>query len=1430
MTEAPQPEPFATMPSGLRLTDILSVEWSPGLTEAPARAEHINVGDQPVIRLITAPGQGWVRLHLRADPDEAPILAARFVIAADNGQRRTTLTPFAVTTNRSNDRRKEIPTAPASKLELATGKFHDLTGAVICPPGNDRWRTDFVINLPRGATIDIAEAGVHWFGQAHAKPVDEVKTLTEFAAHEVPDLAEWLALPPVFGQKLDLTEDRLSGWVLTGAHQMFWSDDASGRRGEAAAAVSWPLAAGVEAPCGIDHVFDPSLGSDAVLRLALTERGAPRPIWIGSPTAGGPRAKPAADLIDITETELKDFRLRVRGHAIHPRYPGLPVRLELNCGAETIASAMAFSRELSTQLPNARSAYAFDIDAPLRPGQTDGPFSVALRDDDKISRLFFWPTVPEPQAAPLGPQAQTVTMMPPGGSVEGSVDAVSEAEVTGWAACPEAPDMAVELLLSVDDVPFSVTQTRSYRKDVQNRYGNRGENGFRFELPPNMAPLGGQRISVTPLTGTGTLRRAEHLVPQPAGDAAAALSSAQRQFTPHSRIDGLDRISVIVLNRNGATLLEDMFTSCAPEDLSDRIEWIVVDHASTDNSQEVCQRFAGQGADIRFLPRRGNFSFSESNNFGARHASGDILLFANNDLVFSEAFGDRLRGHMSVANVGVLGARLLDHVEEPARSKVQAVQHDGVFIGSRVSEDGWVRPYEARAGAETATGTDAALTRAVAVTGAFMALRRADFDAVGGFDEGYAYGLEDADLCLKVASVLQLDVVCARDIQVVHHRGYSRGRDKNAALRRAANNALFTGKWGYRLRRTVKRRGLSDPAVITGTRPVFAFLLAGADTVDKTPQAGIARAMGHALQQVLPCHIRFVPQDGWMDLAGVDVAIVMAEGFDLRAVERVSPWLVTVNWMHRDFDRWSTDPSTIAYDHLFAASPNAAQAMAEILERQVDSLPAATEYDRFAQATPRADRASDYCFVGDRTSPPRALEFQLDPRRISGKGRIFGGNWQHSDLAPLCADLATPSDIPAIFASSRIVLDDADAGADAGQNPWGICNAQVFDAMAAGALVVSNAKQACQALFGDLVPTFSDAKSLGETLNTWLGQEDARARRVEQLQHEVRAHHTYADRARTLLASLSREPAIRVAIKVPAPQRHAESWGDYHFAQSLAAALRRQGFVVRLDFREQWYGGICDSDDVTITLRGLVRYVPKPHQRNLLWLISHPDDVSLSELSAFDRVFVASEFHTGILQQLLPGRIEFLPQCTDVARFAFDPEAVNTQPDRSLYVANSRGVFRDPARWAMSNDLDLDIHGGGWEAFITDDRLKGGVVPNSVLGSIYASSRLVVCDHWQDMKDLGYVSNRVFDVLAAGGRLVVDAVRGLDGLVPAEFYDCFQDEQDFVRIIKSRDTGDLSRRQAVAEWVAEHHSFDARAVTFAEMIRQKCREDQADTR
>jgi O-antigen biosynthesis protein len=88
------------------------------------------------------------------------------------------------------------------------------------------------------------------------------------------------------------------------------------------------------------------------------------------------------------------------------------------------------------------------------------------------------------------------------------------------------------------------------------------------------------------------------------------------------------------------------------------------------------------------------------------------------------------------------------------------------------------------------------------------------------------------------------------------------------------------------------------------------------------------------------------------------------------------------------------------------------------------------------------------------------------------------------------------------------------------------------------------------------------------------------------------------------------------------------------------------------------------------------------------------------------------------------------------------------------------------------------------------------------------------------MRELGFVSNRLFDAVASGARVVSDEVAGLDELF-GRSVQVYRTPEDLVRLANMYEPdevfGDDAERRAVAERVHREHSFLARAARLLEI-------------
>ena len=232
---------------------------------------------------------------------------------------------------------------------------------------------------------------------------------------------------------------------------------------------------------------------------------------------------------------------------------------------------------------------------------------------------------------------------------------------------------------------------------------------------------------------------------------------------------------------------------------------------------------------------------------------------------------------------------------------------------------------------------------------------------------------------------------------------------------------------------------------------------------------------------------------------------------------------------------------------------------------------------------------------------------------------------------------------------------------------------------------------------------------------------------------------------------------LAISIQI-CPQRWdgAERWGDTHFARALADELERRGHGTRIEVLAEWDAPARPPTDLTIHLRGLWPYAPRRtgDELNVLWNISHPDLVTDAECDTFDLVLTPSARHAEQLAARTSTPVHVLEQATDPT--VFFPEADPAHERELVFVGNSRGIFRPILRDLIPTNRDLAVWGQGWSGRLPDGLLAGQHLRNDEVRRAYSSAAIVLNDHWDDMREQGIVSNRVFDALACGALVVSD--------------------------------------------------------------------------
>ncbi|MDT0632880.1 glycosyltransferase family 2 protein [Rubrivirga litoralis] len=202
----------------------------------------------------------------------------------------------------------------------------------------------------------------------------------------------------------------------------------------------------------------------------------------------------------------------------------------------------------------------------------------------------------------------------------------------------------------------------------------------------------------------------------------------------------MPRVSVIVVTWNGRGLLERFLPSVLASDYPD-LEIVVADNASTDGTAEW---LAEAHPDVTVMRHAENALFARGNNLAVPHATGDLLCFLNNDVEVPAGWLGPLVAAFDNPGVAAVQPKLLQHGD---RGQFEYAGASGGFL------DAFGYPFTRGRLFDTLEPDRGQYDDARDVfwaTGAALVVRRAAFEAAGGFDESFGMHMEEIDLCWRL--------------------------------------------------------------------------------------------------------------------------------------------------------------------------------------------------------------------------------------------------------------------------------------------------------------------------------------------------------------------------------------------------------------------------------------------------------------------------------------------------------------------------------------------------------------------------------------------------------------------------------------------------------------------------------------------------------
>ncbi len=255
------------------------------------------------------------------------------------------------------------------------------------------------------------------------------------------------------------------------------------------------------------------------------------------------------------------------------------------------------------------------------------------------------------------------------------------------------------------------------------------------------------------------------------------------------KIKDCPRISIIIPSSDHSDDLSRCINSIIEKSDYGNFEIIIVENNSKEEKTFRLYEELKKIEYIKIITWNRPFNYSAVNNFAVKEASGEILLFLNNDteVINSDCF-IRMVEHVVRKDIGAAGAKLY--------FPDGTVQHGGVILGIG---DVAGHSHKGLSGDFAGYGGRLKVIQNVsAVTAACLMMRHDVFNEVRGFDEAYILSFGDIDLCLKLREKGYL-IVWTPYAELYHYesktRGYEDTPEKEKRFFREVE--LFHSKWKF---------------------------------------------------------------------------------------------------------------------------------------------------------------------------------------------------------------------------------------------------------------------------------------------------------------------------------------------------------------------------------------------------------------------------------------------------------------------------------------------------------------------------------------------------------------------------------------------------------------------------------------------------------
>ncbi len=242
---------------------------------------------------------------------------------------------------------------------------------------------------------------------------------------------------------------------------------------------------------------------------------------------------------------------------------------------------------------------------------------------------------------------------------------------------------------------------------------------------------------------------------------------------------GLPKVSIIILSYNNLKHTKACLYSILNYSNYPNLELIIVDNGSQDETPDFLKEFKEKNSNVGLILNQTNKGFAGGCNQGIDAATGDYIIFLNNDTIVTPDWVSGLIKPLKNKSVGLVGP-LTNFMWNHQEVDISYRSVDSMLKkAAQITSKGKVREED-----------DIAFF--------CVAARKELIEKIGGLDERFGIGMfEDDDYCLRVKKA-GYKIVVTEDV-FIHHFGqislFSLGNDKYKEIFEE-NKKKFEKKWG----------------------------------------------------------------------------------------------------------------------------------------------------------------------------------------------------------------------------------------------------------------------------------------------------------------------------------------------------------------------------------------------------------------------------------------------------------------------------------------------------------------------------------------------------------------------------------------------------------------------------------------------------------